>query len=321
MKCNKCGFEISNDSSFCPFCGEKVKNSNKKFCKHCGNELKLDDAFCAYCGTSCNNSFNNENEEEKQCKEQIKLEGIKKHINSNLSLAIIVMTIITQVINFISNIIVNGVLSAIIGVILPSLIIVGMWKTYKYCKNDPNNPKPAMNLVVLSTQITYVIMCICGILVGIVLFGGCTCSSFFGGSEVGWFLIAWIFVFSICIIVFGFTIFYYHKLRKFTEGLAITIETGANDYEKHYRFIYVMQIIMAVFNGLVVLGSIVMMLIDETLNESLQLFIKELNLSEPIEITYTSSWTTVLACILSFVVQTLYAIGLKKFNDNYKTLE
>lgn len=47
MKCNKCENIVPDDSSFCPFCGEKIE-SNK--CTQCGNTLPEDSLFCPFCG-------------------------------------------------------------------------------------------------------------------------------------------------------------------------------------------------------------------------------------------------------------------------------
>lgn len=48
IKCNKCGYEATKNTKFCPECGEKIGN----FCKSCGAKLEKKQKFCPECGAS-----------------------------------------------------------------------------------------------------------------------------------------------------------------------------------------------------------------------------------------------------------------------------
>lgn len=54
MKCQYCGSEIPDNSSFCPNCGQKAvspeNGPEKKFCDNCGAPLEPGRAFCPNCG-------------------------------------------------------------------------------------------------------------------------------------------------------------------------------------------------------------------------------------------------------------------------------
>ena len=54
MKCQYCGSEIPDNSSFCPNCGQKAvspeNGPEKKFCDSCGAPLEPGRAFCPNCG-------------------------------------------------------------------------------------------------------------------------------------------------------------------------------------------------------------------------------------------------------------------------------
>lgn len=55
MTCPKCKATISNESAFCPCCGENLaakSNTDNKFCSSCGTELKEDHKFCPKCGAA-----------------------------------------------------------------------------------------------------------------------------------------------------------------------------------------------------------------------------------------------------------------------------
>ena len=64
MICKKCGKKIDDDSTFCPFCGEKVSNTistkitrkvvrNESLrCPHCDAPISSFDAICPYCGST-----------------------------------------------------------------------------------------------------------------------------------------------------------------------------------------------------------------------------------------------------------------------------
>lgn len=50
-RCQKCGAEISVNSSYCDKCGMKIDNKNKKYCKKCGEVLNNNSNFCSKCGS------------------------------------------------------------------------------------------------------------------------------------------------------------------------------------------------------------------------------------------------------------------------------
>ena len=72
MICPKCNKEISNEDSFCPYCGATIpenQKQEKKYCNVCGFQLNSDDSFCPNCGSpapksSSGSSFNSSLNEE-----------------------------------------------------------------------------------------------------------------------------------------------------------------------------------------------------------------------------------------------------------------
>ena len=50
MFCVYCGKKISDDSSFCPYCGRNQEAKSYMYCHNCGNRLEKDSSFCPYCG-------------------------------------------------------------------------------------------------------------------------------------------------------------------------------------------------------------------------------------------------------------------------------
>lgn len=52
VKCPKCGKVITDNSKFCPECGEKVERKPTSFkCGKCANTYDGDEKFCTTCGT------------------------------------------------------------------------------------------------------------------------------------------------------------------------------------------------------------------------------------------------------------------------------
>ena len=56
MKCNHCGSEQKDGSTFCSECGNKLDAPKKCFCCNCGKKLQSDAKFCPQCGTSTTNT-------------------------------------------------------------------------------------------------------------------------------------------------------------------------------------------------------------------------------------------------------------------------
>ena len=57
FRCPHCNATIDPDTTFCPFCGEKIIKGNKtktKICPECGTENDGDALFCNNCGTPLN---------------------------------------------------------------------------------------------------------------------------------------------------------------------------------------------------------------------------------------------------------------------------
>ena len=52
MLCYKCGKEIDDNATFCPYCGCQQDNTEKKYCSRCNYENKYDAKFCERCGSS-----------------------------------------------------------------------------------------------------------------------------------------------------------------------------------------------------------------------------------------------------------------------------
>lgn len=51
MKCNHCGKEIHDNSSYCPHCGNKLNKPEALFCPKCHKMRSSDMAFCPTCGS------------------------------------------------------------------------------------------------------------------------------------------------------------------------------------------------------------------------------------------------------------------------------
>jgi len=55
MICPHCGKEVSNDTNYCPSCGEDLRRSNStsedayKYCKFCGAKLLKTETHCPFC--------------------------------------------------------------------------------------------------------------------------------------------------------------------------------------------------------------------------------------------------------------------------------
>lgn len=61
VKCQNCGCENTNDSSFCVKCGSKINKTsteNSKFCPKCGAENSPENTFCNSCGAGLNQQNN-----------------------------------------------------------------------------------------------------------------------------------------------------------------------------------------------------------------------------------------------------------------------
>ena len=52
IKCPKCGKINKKGSSFCAYCGAKLKEKSKKVCPYCGSKVRPQDNFCSNCGAS-----------------------------------------------------------------------------------------------------------------------------------------------------------------------------------------------------------------------------------------------------------------------------
>lgn len=55
MQCGRCNREISEQATFCGYCGnvvEKSEHQMQQFCTNCGIAIAGDASFCGYCGTS-----------------------------------------------------------------------------------------------------------------------------------------------------------------------------------------------------------------------------------------------------------------------------
>lgn len=54
MKCNNCGYEVSENAKFCGGCGREIirlpKAQNENLCPKCGSALVENSAFCSNCG-------------------------------------------------------------------------------------------------------------------------------------------------------------------------------------------------------------------------------------------------------------------------------
>lgn len=51
MFCIYCGSKISEDSTFCPYCGKNQKQKAPGHCHYCGGQIEQDSSFCPYCGS------------------------------------------------------------------------------------------------------------------------------------------------------------------------------------------------------------------------------------------------------------------------------
>lgn len=56
MNCPKCGHELSDRATMCPYCGADFENLSdesrayEKYCIYCGRKIPMDAAFCIHCG-------------------------------------------------------------------------------------------------------------------------------------------------------------------------------------------------------------------------------------------------------------------------------
>lgn len=326
MKCQKCGFDLDNSSTFCPYCGEKVEKEVETLCKNCGAQLQIGDKFCQSCGSATGleqGNLKTELTEEEQLVEKRKktVNDIKNNLSSTLSLIIVIMTIVTLVLNFIASLISGGIFEALINAIIPTLTAIGIWKTYMYGKNSKAYPKTGLNLVYLSSQITFVLFCIVAVLFTVVFSGACTCGTIVNPS-IG---IALILPLMVMFGIFGFFVFYYWRQLKFIQDLTITIEAGTNSYKKHFKLIYVVQLIMVILAGIGILSLIPLIGSADLMYEMLEEMLDELDLENQISININSivgiGYMSILASLSSFATQILYLVGLKKFDSHYQELE
>lgn len=63
MFCIYCGNRISDDSSFCPYCGQNQEAKSIMRCPICGNNTEKDSSFCPYCGNNLYDASNNQKSE------------------------------------------------------------------------------------------------------------------------------------------------------------------------------------------------------------------------------------------------------------------
>ena len=62
MFCNKCGKQLTEDTTFCPECGNKIeKEVETIFCNKCGKKLEGDTTFCPECGNKIASDVVNNN--------------------------------------------------------------------------------------------------------------------------------------------------------------------------------------------------------------------------------------------------------------------
>ena len=54
--CTCCGYPLGDGHAFCPRCGTRCRNSERRICATCGRELEAEFEFCPKCGTRRRNS-------------------------------------------------------------------------------------------------------------------------------------------------------------------------------------------------------------------------------------------------------------------------
>lgn len=60
LYCPACKMEIPPISSYCMFCGEKIKRPGR--CSNCNKDIPLDSTFCPFCGTPVEKEINDEDD-------------------------------------------------------------------------------------------------------------------------------------------------------------------------------------------------------------------------------------------------------------------
>lgn len=324
MNCPNCNNLVDEKDEYCSYCGTKVKQDTEKFCQNCGNKILLSSEFCSQCGMSQKNA------EDK--KKTAIVDGMRNFISSNLALAIVIVTTITTILGLISSVISSGLLGSILNGIIYIFMLIGMWKTYLYGKNSYKYKENGMKLVSTSIKITKILTIIVTVLCGAVFLIGCSCTGCAVGlSEESGLVIMILVIFAITGIflfgILGFIIFYLRKAERFAKSVGLALSDGSNDYQKDYKFIYVMQWIVVVISIIGAILSIILIASMDLINASLEELMKEMEdvYSEyGIEMTYQVSeglgTFSIVSTILSLASPILYLIGIKKFDEQYRSL-
>lgn len=325
MNCPNCNSLIEEKNEFCPYCGTKVKQELEKFCPHCGNKISSNSEFCSHCGFSQNNQEDNQ--------KQVIVDSMRKFISSNLALAIVIVTTITTVLGLISSIISAGLIGSILTGITYAFLLIGMWKTYLHGKDPHQNKENGMNMVSTSIKINKIVTIVVTALCGAVFLIGCSCTGCAAGiSEESGPIMLVLVIFAITgIFLFGtlgFMIFYLHKTERFAKSVGLAISEGTNEYQKDYKFIYVMQWILVVISIIGAILSILMMANMDQIIANLEEAMKnmeetysEYGIETTIQIGEGLGAFSIVTTILSLASPILYLIGIKKFDEQYRSLE
>lgn len=321
MKCKNCNQEIQTESTFCPYCGEKAVSEDRK-CSFCGAKLKLEDKYCENCGAdvSQKQDATTEVDLEKEMKEklQAKLDKIRSFFKSNLYLAILIVSTVSIGISAIANISSNN----ITGSVLPVLSLVGLWFVYLHAKDPLMHPKTGFAWIIIPTQISFILICVA---VGIIFATSCTACSCALLADAGVGVITGG-VLGIVLAILGFVILYYYKLWQFLKDAAITLEAGTPDYQKRFKFVYVMQWIFTVLSCIGMTSLLSMIGQVDLMNAMIQEYLRNLNLGAEFneafkELTFSFGVMSIIATVVETGAQVLYLIGLKKFDEHYRLLD